>query len=78
MGAIFVHTRTATLLSKGAGQGAIHMLTPEIAELCKQASVEQNHDRLLYLITEINRLIAVRDNEPHKESAFTCERVPER
>ena len=53
------------------------MLTPEIADLCKKASVEQNNDRLLYLITEINRLIDVR-HKPHKESAFRCELVPKR
>jgi hypothetical protein len=39
------------------------MLTPEILELCKQVSVEQDLDRLLYLVTEINRLVAVRDDE---------------
>ena len=39
------------------------MLAPEIAELCKQASVEEDLDRLLYFVTEINRLIAVRDDE---------------
>jgi hypothetical protein len=54
------------------------MLTPEIAELCKKASLEQNRNRLLYLITEINRSIDVRDKEPHKESAFRCEPVPKR
>ena len=42
------------------------MLTPEIIELCKQASVEQEADRLLYFITEINRLIAIRDDEKRK------------
>ena len=54
------------------------MLTPEIAELWKKASVEQNDDRLLYHLTEINRLIDVRDKEPHEESAFRCEPVPKR
>jgi hypothetical protein len=54
------------------------MLTPEIADLCKKASVKQNDDTLFYLITEINRLIDVRDKEPHKESAFRCEPVPKR
>jgi hypothetical protein len=39
------------------------MLAPEIAELCKQASVEEDLDRLLYFVSEINRLIAVRDDE---------------
>jgi hypothetical protein len=39
------------------------MLTPEILELCKQASVEEDLDRLLYFVSEINRLIAVRDDE---------------
>jgi len=39
------------------------MLTPEIIELCKQASVEHDLDRLLYFVTEINRLIAVRNEE---------------
>ena len=53
------------------------MLTPEIVELCQQASVEQNIDRLLYLITEINRLIAVRDKERRKGFASICERGPE-
>jgi len=38
------------------------MLTPEIIELCKQASVEQDVDKLLYLVTEINRLIAIRND----------------
>jgi len=52
------------------------MLTPEIADLCEKASVEQNVDRLFYLITEINRLIDARDKEPHKESAFRCETEP--
>jgi hypothetical protein len=51
------------------------MLTPEIVELCKQASVEQDGDRLLYLVSEINRLIAVRDDEHRKPFAFTS--VPE-
>jgi hypothetical protein len=53
------------------------MLTPEMVELCQQASVEQNLDRLLRLLTEINRLIAVRDKERLKGFAPTCERVPE-
>ena len=53
------------------------MLTPEIVELCQQASVEQNGDKLLHLITEINRLIAVRDKERLKGFAPTCERQPE-
>jgi hypothetical protein len=53
------------------------MLTPEIVKLCQQASVEQNVDRLLHFITEINRLIAVRDKERRKGFAPTCERVPE-
>jgi hypothetical protein len=54
------------------------MLTPEIAELCKQASVEQNVDRHLYLINKILRLIAVRDHERQEEFAFTCESLSER
>jgi hypothetical protein len=33
------------------------MLTPEIIELCKQASVEQDVGRLLSLVSEINQLI---------------------
>ena len=33
------------------------MLTPEIIELCKQASVEQDVGRLLSLVNEINQLI---------------------
>jgi hypothetical protein len=51
------------------------MLTPEIIELCKQASVEQDVDRLLYFVTEINRLIAVRDEELRKRFGFIC--IPE-
>jgi len=42
------------------------MLTPEIIELCKQASVEQDIGRLLYLVSEINRLI----EEHRKRFAF--------
>ena len=53
------------------------MLAPEMVELCQQASVEQNLDRLLRLLTEINRLIAVRDKERLKGFAPTCERQPE-
>jgi hypothetical protein len=53
------------------------MLTPEIIELCKQASVEPDVDRLLYFVTEINRLIAVRDDERRKQFAFTCNPEPE-
>ncbi len=53
------------------------MLTPEIIELCKQASVEQDADRLLYFITEINRLIAIRDDEKRKRTAFVCNPEPE-
>jgi hypothetical protein len=45
------------------------MLTPEIMELCKQASVEQDLGRLLHFISEINRLIAVRDDEHHNRLA---------
>jgi hypothetical protein len=41
------------------------MLTPEIIELCKQASTEQDAGRLLHFVSEINRLIAVRDAELH-------------
>ena len=39
------------------------MLTPELLELCKQASVEEDLDRLLYFVSEITRLIAVREDE---------------
>jgi hypothetical protein len=46
------------------------MLTPEVIELCKQASVEQDADRLLHFVSEINRLIAVRDAERRKRVAF--------
>jgi hypothetical protein len=53
------------------------MLAPEMVELCQQASVEQNLDRLLRLLTEINRLIAVRDKERLKGFAHTCERPRE-
>jgi hypothetical protein len=52
------------------------MLAPEIVELCKQASVEQDLDRLLYFVSEINRLIAVRDEERHKRFAFICNPEP--
>jgi hypothetical protein len=52
------------------------MLTPEIVELCKQASVEQDLDRLLYFVSEINRLIAVRDEERYKRFAFICNPEP--
>ena len=49
------------------------MLTPEIIELCKQASVEQDVGRLLSLVSEINQLI-----EKHsKQFAFTCNPEPE-
>ena len=53
------------------------MLTPEIIELCKQASVEQDIDRLLYFVTEINRLIAIRNDEKRKRLAFVCNPEPE-
>jgi hypothetical protein len=53
------------------------MLTPEIIELCKQASVEQDLGRLLHFVSEINRLIAVRDEEHRKRFAFTCSPEPE-
>jgi hypothetical protein len=46
------------------------MLTPEIVELCKQASVEEDLDRLLYFVSEINRLIAVRDVEPGFNNSY--------
>ena len=59
----FGQTRTVTLPYKLKAKGGLPMLTPEIIELCKQASVEQDLDRLLYFVTEINRLIAVRDEE---------------
>ena len=48
------------------------MLTPEIIELCKQASVEQDLGRLLHFVSEINRLIAVRDQERRKPIALEC------
>ena len=44
------------------------MLTSEIIELCQQASVEQDVGRLLYLVSEINRLI----EEHRKRFAFIC------
>jgi hypothetical protein len=53
------------------------MLTPEIVELCKQASVEQDANRLLNFIREINRLIAVRDEELRKRFALICSPEPE-
>ena len=53
------------------------MLTPEMVELCRQASVEQDVGRLLHLVTEINRLIVVRDKERREGFASTCARVPE-
>ena len=43
-------------------------MTSEIIELCKQASVEQDVGRLLYLVSEINRLI----EEHRKRFAFIC------
>ena len=52
------------------------MLSPEVVRLCQQASVEHNADRLLHLITEINRLIALGNNESRQNIAFTCDRVP--
>ena len=42
------------------------MLTPEIIELCEQASVEQDVGRLLHLVSEINRQI----EEHQKRFAF--------
>ena len=65
-----------TLLYKLTGNGGLPMLTPEIVELCKRASVEQDLDRLLHFVTEINRLIAVRDEEHHKRFAFICNPEP--
>jgi len=53
------------------------MLTPEIIELCKQASVEQDVDKLLYFVSEINRLVAIRDDEKRKRLAFECDPEPE-
>jgi hypothetical protein len=53
------------------------MLAPEIVELCKQASVEQDTDRLLYFVSEINRRIAGRDDEQRKRVAFICKPEPE-
>jgi hypothetical protein len=49
------------------------MLTPEIIELCKQASVEQDVGKLLYLVSEINRKI----EEHRKRFAFTYNPGPE-
>jgi hypothetical protein len=46
------------------------MFTPEIIELCKQASVEQDLDRLLYFVSEINRLIDAHDEERHQRFAL--------
>jgi hypothetical protein len=53
------------------------MLTPEIIVLCKQASVEQDVGRLLYFVTEINRLIAIRDEEQPIRFASICNPEPE-
>jgi len=53
------------------------MLAPEIVELCKQASVEEDLDRLLYFVSEINRLIAVRDDGQRKRVAFIFNPKPE-
>jgi hypothetical protein len=44
------------------------MLTPEVIELCKQASVEQDVGRLLHLVSEINRLI----EDHRKRFALIC------
>jgi hypothetical protein len=72
----FEQTLMVTPLYKLTGNGGLPMLTPEIVELCKQASVEQDLDRLLYFVSEINRLIAVRDEERHKRFAFICNPEP--
>ena len=53
------------------------MLAPEIVELCKQASVEQDAARLLYFIGEINRLSAVRDEGQRKRVVAICNPEPE-
>jgi hypothetical protein len=53
------------------------MLAPEIVELCKQASVEHDPDKLLYFVSEINRRIAVRDDEQRKRVALICKPEPE-
>ena len=73
----FGQTRTVTLPYNRYRIRRCPMLTPEIVELCKQASVEQNVGRLLCLVSEINRLIAVRDDEHRKRFAFTSNPAPE-
>ena len=59
------------------GQATLRMLTQEIVELYQQASVEQDDDKLLYLVTEINRLMDVGDNARREGFASTCERDSE-
>ena len=49
------------------------MLTPEIMELLRKASIEHDTNRLLHLVSEVNRLIAVRRKQP----ASICERAAE-
>ena len=67
-------TQAVTLLYKLGGRlGALLVLTPEIMELCQQASVEQDTRRLMHLVSEINRLIAVH----RRQLASNCEREPE-
>ena len=56
----FEQTRAVTPFYKLAVQWGLPVLTPEIMELCQQASVEQDADRLIQLIREINRLIDLR------------------
>ena len=73
----FAHARSASQLYKIIRIGGLRMLAPEVVELCKQASVEQDADRLLYFIGEINRLIAVRDDEPRKRVVTICNPAPE-
>jgi len=53
------------------------MLAPDVVALCKQASVEQDADRLLHFIGEINRLIAVRNDEQRKRVVTICNAEPE-
>jgi hypothetical protein len=73
----FGQTRTLTLLYKPTLDEGLPMLTAEIIELCKQASIEQDVDRLLHFVSEINRLISLRDEELRKRFAFICKPEPE-
>jgi hypothetical protein len=72
-------TQMMTPLYKLTANGGLPMLTPQIVELCKQASqasVEQDIDRFLCFVSEINRLFAVRDEERHNRFAFICNPEP--